>query len=54
MLIVWRAFVEYLNDNLRTGKSVNVKKFGAFTFDISTDLPRIATKSVVPSKNLED
>lgn len=54
MLIIWKAFVEYLNENLRAGKSVNVKKFGAFTFDIDTDLPRIATKQINPSIDLED
>ena len=54
MLIVWKALVEYLNENLRAGKSVNIKKFGSFTFDIATDLPRIATKSVNPSVDLED
>ena len=54
MLIIWKALVEYLNENLRAGKSVNIKKFGAFTFDINTDLPRIATKQVNPSVDLDD
>lgn len=54
MLIVWRALVEYLNDNLRTGKSVNIKKFGAFTFDIATDLPKIATKALANANDLND
>lgn len=54
MLIVWKALVEYLNENLRAGRSVNIKKFGSFTFDINTDLPRIATKQINPSVDLED
>lgn len=44
MIIIWKAFVEYLNNNLRAGRSINIKKFGSFTFDIATELPRIATK----------
>jgi nucleoid DNA-binding protein len=52
MLIIWRALVEYLNNNLRAGRSVNVKNFGAFTFDIATDLPRIASKSISASNDL--
>jgi hypothetical protein len=38
--------IEYLNNNLRAGRSVYVKKFGAFTFDINTELPKIATKNI--------
>jgi len=45
MVIIWKALVEYLNNNLRAGRSVNIKRFGSFTFDIETELPRIATKS---------
>ena len=54
MLIIWKALVEYLNENLRAGKSINIKKFGSFTFDINTDLPRIATKLINPSIDLDD
>ena len=39
MMIVWRVLVTYLDNNLRAGKSVNIRKFGAFTFDILRDLP---------------
>lgn len=46
--------VEYLNNNLRAGRSVNVKNFGSFTFDISTELPKIATRSMNPASDLED
>jgi hypothetical protein len=44
MIIIWKALIEYLNNNLRAGRSVNIKRFGSFTFDIETELPRIATK----------
>ena len=44
MLIIWRGFVTYLDNNLRQGKSVNVRKFGAFTFDIETELPKISSR----------
>ena len=54
MLIIWRSLVEYLNENLRAGKSVNIKKFGAFTFDISTELPKIAMKQISPHSDLND
>lgn len=54
MMIIWKALVEYLNNNLRAGKSVNIKKFGSFTFDINTELPRIASKSIDPNTELED
>lgn len=45
MSIIWRGFITYLDNNLRAGKSVNIKKFGAFTYDINTELPKIATRS---------
>ena len=52
MLIIWRAMVTYLDNNLRKGQSVNIRKFGSFTFDISTDLPRIATRQISPTSDL--
>ena len=42
MMIIWRALVTYLDTKLRAGQGVYVKNFGAFTFDIKTDLPQIA------------
>jgi hypothetical protein len=39
MMIIWRALVTYLDTKLRAGQGVYVKNFGAFTFDIKTDLP---------------
>ena len=53
MVIIWKALVEYLNNNLRAGRSVNVKGFGSFTFDIDTELPRIATKTASSSGNFD-
>ena len=51
MIIIWKALIEYLNNNLRAGRSVNIKRFGSFTFDIETELPRIAMKSSSVSVN---
>ncbi len=33
---------------------MNLRNFGAFTFDISTDLPRIATKTINTSHTIEE
>jgi len=52
MMIIWRALVTYLDNNLRAGKSVNIRKFGAFTFDIETDLPNISNKTIDPTTDL--
>jgi len=46
MQIIWRALITYLDNNLRAGKSVNLKKFGAFTFDIQTELPKISRRQI--------
>ena len=46
--------IEYLNNNLRTGKSIYVKSFGAFTFDINSELPKIATKTISAQYGIED
>lgn len=54
MMIIWKSMIEYVGNNLRAGKSVNIKGFGSFTFDIDTELPRIATKSINPNTGLED
>lgn len=54
MMIIWKSLIEYLNNNLNAGRSVNIKGFGSFTFDIDTELPRIATRQINPNTNLED
>lgn len=42
MHIIWKCTVEYLNEQLRAGKGVNIPGFGAFAFDVETELPRTA------------
>ena len=54
MQLIWRAFVTYLDNNLRAGRSVNIKKFGAFTFDITTELPKINRRHITADSNMED
>jgi len=41
MLIIWKAFCEYLNEKVSSYKGVNVKGLGAFTFEVQTELPKI-------------
>lgn len=52
MLIIWRALIEYVGNNVRSGKSVNIKKFGAFTYNVQTELPKIATRSISPKVDI--
>ena len=52
MQIIWRALITYLDKNLREGKSINMKKFGAFTFDIVTDLPRISQRQITATSDM--
>ena len=33
-MLIWKALIEYVGENVRAGKSVNVKKFGCFTYNI--------------------
>jgi len=42
----------YLDENLRKGKSVNIRKFGAFTFDIDTELPKINHREINPETDI--
>jgi hypothetical protein len=41
MLIVWRAFCEYTREKMYSYAGVNVKGFGAFTFEVACELPKI-------------
>lgn len=41
MLIIWRAFCEYVKEKLYSYTGVNVKGFGAFTFEVNCELPKI-------------
>lgn len=47
-MIVWKSLIEYLEANIRSGKSVNIKGFGCFTFNVKTELPKIAGRGVSP------
>ena len=51
-MIIWKAFVEYLNENIRAGRSVNIKGFGCFTYNIQTELPKIAMRSISPKVDI--
>lgn len=46
MQIIWRALITYVDNKLRAGQSVNIKKFGAFTYDIQTELPKISQRNI--------
>ena len=52
LLIIWKALIEYVGNNIRAGRSVNIKKFGAFTYDCQTELPKIASRSISPQIDL--
>eukprot|EP00340_Litonotus_pictus_P006218 CAMPEP_0170516298 /NCGR_PEP_ID=MMETSP0209-20121228/2548_1 /TAXON_ID=665100 ORGANISM="Litonotus pictus, Strain P1" /NCGR_SAMPLE_ID=MMETSP0209 /ASSEMBLY_ACC=CAM_ASM_000301 /LENGTH=281 /DNA_ID=CAMNT_0010801119 /DNA_START=1 /DNA_END=843 /DNA_ORIENTATION=+ len=41
MLIIWRAFCEYLKEKANDCKGINIKGFGAFTYEVETGLPKI-------------
>ena len=41
LLIIWKAFCEYIGERLIEYKGINVKNFGAFTYEVSTELPKI-------------
>ena len=52
MLIIWRALITYLDNKLRAGQSVNIRKFGAFTFDIQTELPKISQRMITAESDI--
>ena len=52
MIIIWKALIEYVGNNIKAGRSVNIKKFGSFTFNIQTELPKIAQRSISPKVDL--
>lgn len=51
MLIIWKAFCEYLKERLMDYKGINVKNLGAFTYEVNTDLPK--TGSNFSSTNMK-
>ena len=52
MLIIWKALIEYVGNNIKAGRSVNIKKFGSFTYDVLTELPKIASRSISPKVDI--
>ena len=50
--LIWKATVEYLQEFLSAGKGVNIRGFGAFTFAIETEHPKIAR--IDPTSNIEE
>merc|ERR1711934_342540 len=51
-LIIWKSFIEYIQENLQAGRSVNVKNFGCFTFNVQTELPKIADRAISPKMDI--
>lgn len=41
ILVIWKAFCEYIQERLNEYKGINVKNFGAFTFEVATELPKV-------------
>lgn len=41
MLIIWKAFCEYVREKVTECKGVNIKNFGAFTYEVETELPKL-------------
>lgn len=39
--IIWRSFCEYLYEKLSECKGINIKNFGAFTYEVQTELPKL-------------
>jgi len=39
--VIWKAFCDYVQERLNDYKGINVKNFGAFTFEVATELPKI-------------
>jgi hypothetical protein len=44
--------IEYIGNNIGVGKSVNLKNFGAFTYNVTTELPKIAMRSISPKVDI--
>lgn len=51
-MIIWKSFIEYIQENLQAGRSVNVKNFGCFTFNVQTELPKIADRAISPKMSI--
>ena len=46
--------IEYVQEKLAGSKSVNLRGFGAFSFDIETELPKVATRSINTNHTIEE
>lgn len=44
--------IEYIGENIKAGRSVNVKKFGCFTYNVQTELPKIAQRNASPKVDI--
>lgn len=51
-LIIWKSFIEYIQEHLQAGRSINVKNFGCFTFNVQTELPKIADRNISPKMDI--
>lgn len=51
-LIIWKSFIEYIQEHLQAGRSINVKNFGCFTFNVQTELPKIADRAISPKMDI--
>ncbi len=40
-IIIWKAFCEYLREKVSDCKGINIKNFGAFTYEVETSLPKL-------------
>lgn len=43
--LIFKALGEYVKENMAKGKGVNYRGFGAFTFEVATDLVKPAQLS---------
>ena len=41
LLVIWKAFCEYMHERILDYKGINIKNFGTFTYEVSTELPKI-------------
>jgi len=48
--IIFKSLAEYIKENLQSGKSVNIKGFGAFSFEVETSLKQPAIFTTVDFK----
>jgi len=42
MHIIFKGTAEYIKENLKAGKSVNMRGFGAFSFEVDSELKKPA------------